>query len=192
MTAERIKQEAVALFADKGYEATTLTEIAHLVGIKKPSIYAHFSGKEDLFFSVFNEVLEEYIHIIEIIFRDIQGMKPPEQLYYIFEQLVNYFIKNPQKCLFWGRILLHPPFEIKEEINGNIAQVEQKLFPELENIFIEGIKLGMIKDGNVRDMVTAYRCMIKGYGVFAVYEGCDFDLSGFSGVWDIFWSGIKA
>lgn len=52
MTASRIQDAALKRFAEQGYEATTLAEIAGDVGIKKPSIYAHFQSKEALFQSL--------------------------------------------------------------------------------------------------------------------------------------------
>ncbi|MBD2807322.1 helix-turn-helix transcriptional regulator, partial [Xenorhabdus sp. ZM] len=45
MTANRIKAVALSHFARYGYEGTSLANIAQEVGIKKPSIYAHFKGK---------------------------------------------------------------------------------------------------------------------------------------------------
>ena len=39
---------ALALFADKGYEATSMREIAEQLGMTKPALYYHFGGKEDI------------------------------------------------------------------------------------------------------------------------------------------------
>lgn len=47
-TKERILQEALRLFSERGYEAVGMDEIAAAVGIKTPSIYSHFKGKQDL------------------------------------------------------------------------------------------------------------------------------------------------
>ncbi|MEE3468206.1 MAG: TetR/AcrR family transcriptional regulator [Eubacterium sp.] len=47
-TKERILEEALALFSEKGYDGTGIDLIAERVGIKGPSIYKHFKGKEDI------------------------------------------------------------------------------------------------------------------------------------------------
>jgi len=52
MTKEIIMKEALHLFAQKGYEAVSIRELAKKVGIKESSIYAHFSSKEEIFRSV--------------------------------------------------------------------------------------------------------------------------------------------
>ncbi len=53
----RIKKAALRLFGEKGYEDTSLHEIAVAVGIKKPSIYNHFDHKEDIFCAVLDDLL---------------------------------------------------------------------------------------------------------------------------------------
>lgn len=45
---ERILQEAVTLFYERGFTATTLDDIAHELGVTKPFIYTHFRSKADL------------------------------------------------------------------------------------------------------------------------------------------------
>ncbi len=45
-TADEIRQVALAQFAQNGYEATSMREIAGGVGIKAASLYNHFGSKE--------------------------------------------------------------------------------------------------------------------------------------------------
>lgn len=56
-TAYRIIDAAEELFALKSYEGTTLREIAKKVGIREPSIYAHFPNKEAIYGAVIDRAL---------------------------------------------------------------------------------------------------------------------------------------
>ena len=47
-TRDRILEEALRLFSEKGYDGTSVESIAEAVGIKAPSLYKHFKGKEDI------------------------------------------------------------------------------------------------------------------------------------------------
>ena len=47
-TKERILDAALTLFAEYGYDGTSVEQIANLVGIKAPSLYKHYKGKEDI------------------------------------------------------------------------------------------------------------------------------------------------
>jgi len=47
-TRERIQAVALELFAEQGYEATSLREIAERLGVTKAALYYHFKSKEDI------------------------------------------------------------------------------------------------------------------------------------------------
>lgn len=58
-TKERLIKAALDLFSENGYEGTSVDQIAKTVGIKAPSIYAHFKGKEELLQAVIDWSDEE-------------------------------------------------------------------------------------------------------------------------------------
>jgi hypothetical protein len=47
-TRERIQEIALELFAEQGYEKTSLREIAERLGVTKAALYYHFKSKEDI------------------------------------------------------------------------------------------------------------------------------------------------
>lgn len=47
-TKQNILEHGLRLFSSKGYEETSLKDIATKVNIKTPSIYAYFSSKDEL------------------------------------------------------------------------------------------------------------------------------------------------
>ena len=47
-TKEKILDAALTLFAENGYNGTSVEQIAKSVGIKAPSLYKHYKGKEDI------------------------------------------------------------------------------------------------------------------------------------------------
>ena len=59
-TKERIVDEALTLFASKGFRGTTVKDIADAVGIKDASLYKHFKSKKE----ILNTIVEEaYVHM---------------------------------------------------------------------------------------------------------------------------------
>src|SRR3546814_17075639 len=53
MTGTQRRQQLIeigrALFAERGYEATSIEEIAQRANVSKPVVYEHFGGKEGLY-----------------------------------------------------------------------------------------------------------------------------------------------
>ena len=47
-TKEKILDAALTLFAENGYDGTSVEQIANIVGIKAPSLYKHYKGKDIL------------------------------------------------------------------------------------------------------------------------------------------------
>lgn len=52
------------VFADKGYEATSVEEIASAAKVSKPIVYEHFGGKEGLYAVVVDREMEYLIGVI--------------------------------------------------------------------------------------------------------------------------------
>jgi AcrR family transcriptional regulator len=57
-TREAIVQVAIGLFVDQGFDATTLVEIANAAGVAPSTLHTYFPVKEDLLFSIYDDVLE--------------------------------------------------------------------------------------------------------------------------------------
>ena len=51
-TKEEILKTALKLFAQNGYEATSVSDIAEKIGISKGSLYKHYHNKRDIFESI--------------------------------------------------------------------------------------------------------------------------------------------
>ncbi len=78
-----IIEAAVKLFAEKGFNATAVQEIADQSNISKGAFYLHFSSKEELLFSIFryytdsikeklNKIAEEDLSPKEIFLRQVE------------------------------------------------------------------------------------------------------------------------
>ncbi|MFJ2836398.1 MULTISPECIES: TetR/AcrR family transcriptional regulator [Nocardia] len=55
-TRERIRAVAMALFSERGYEKTSLREIAERLGVTKAALYYHFRTKEDIVVSLSDDL----------------------------------------------------------------------------------------------------------------------------------------
>ena len=59
-TRQKILDKALELFAAKGYDSVSVGEIAQAVGIKAPSLYNHFPGKQAIFDAIVEATAAQY------------------------------------------------------------------------------------------------------------------------------------
>ena len=62
---QEVMDVAARIFSEKGYEATSIQEIAEEVGILKGSLYYYIDTKEDLLFGVIQEAYDAALGVIE-------------------------------------------------------------------------------------------------------------------------------
>ena len=59
-TKQEILEASLELFSVQGFEATSISQIASAVGIRKASLYSHFESKQAILDELMQEVLEQY------------------------------------------------------------------------------------------------------------------------------------
>ncbi|HET6858148.1 MAG TPA: helix-turn-helix domain-containing protein [Streptomyces sp.] len=64
-TRQRIQDVAMELFAEQGYEKTSLREIAEMLDVTKAALYYHFKTKEDIIVSLFQDLTRPMDELIE-------------------------------------------------------------------------------------------------------------------------------
>jgi AcrR family transcriptional regulator len=60
-TAERLQKAALELFATRGFEQTTATEIAQSVGLTERTFFRHFSDKREVLFYGQDQFVREFL-----------------------------------------------------------------------------------------------------------------------------------
>ncbi len=56
---EEILDEATRLFAERGYEGTSMADLAEQVGLRKASLFHHFASKDVLYAAVLGRLIED-------------------------------------------------------------------------------------------------------------------------------------
>jgi len=113
-SASNICAVAVEHFADHGYDASSLNEIAVRAGMRKASLYAHFVSKDELFQTVFEIALEHEHQYIARCFKGEGGYTGvPGQLH--LERLIGRYEVSAH-LRFLLRTAYFPPVDIRTVI----------------------------------------------------------------------------
>jgi len=85
-TRERIVAAAVSLFAEQGFDATSVNQVVTRAGVAKGALYHHFASKDDLLYEVYRELVDRQLAgLTEILDR---GLPPAEALRELIGDLV--------------------------------------------------------------------------------------------------------
>jgi AcrR family transcriptional regulator len=191
MTKDKIIAAALALFAKNGYEGTSLTEIAKAVGIQKPSIYNHFKSKEEIFLTIYENILWFHVNKVEKLVEDIKALNAKEQLFQILSLTFQYYIDFEEQSTFLNRAVFFPPENLKEQLHEQFMVSEEAMSAILRTIINKGMQNGEIRKGNVDDFTISYYCLIDGIFIELSYYGVEKMKPRILNIWTNFWSGLK-
>jgi len=165
-----ILSQALRLFLEKGYDGASMSDIAAAVGIQKASLYAHYTGKEEIFSAVFSDVLEEYRRLISSFTARQAGETALAQLERIFREFLLYCHQNT-KMYFWDRYFYHPPEFIRERMERETADTQQEFLRMLERVLAEGMEQGGIRRQPIAGAALAYYYLMIGLSMsVSLYE----------------------
>ena len=98
-TKQEILEASLELFAVQGFEATSISQIANAVGIRKASLYSHFENKQAILDALVKQVLEQY-ETHSMFARSNQekaaGDRPltPEAVVQMIQEQIRYILHN--------------------------------------------------------------------------------------------------
>jgi len=138
--ARSILNTAIQLFAEKGFDAVSMNDIAKLAGVSKANIFHHFGSKDALYLTTLRIASDSSSQVIA----DTANADGP------FEQRLTDFIHNHLKSMLENepatRLLLRELIEHGPQHGKELAeQVFGEHFSGLVSIVLEGQNLGVLK-----------------------------------------------
>lgn len=169
LTKNKLKEVAMRLFGEKGYEGTALSEIAKEVGVKTPAIYAFFENKEDLFMTVFREAMLSYNSYIQELSEEQKVLSAKESLRGILSRQYEFYQKSPEASLIVLRYVVFPPAFLKDTIEDAFLQSDEMLTKIIEQFILKGMEEGVIRDQPVQLLVDAFLNLMDGLSMQYFY-----------------------
>lgn len=161
MTKQEILEHALTLFMNKGYEGASMSDLAAETGIKKASLYAHYTGKEEIFSAVFTGVVEEYRETISLLTLRRDEESALTRLERMFRAFLRYCHNNP-RMYFWDRYFYFSPEFIKERMERETRETQNEFLRVIQAAISEGIARGEIRQQPVESAALAYYYLMIG------------------------------
>ena len=175
-TKQRILNKALELFAAKGYDSVSVGEIAGAVGIKAPSLYNHFSGKQAIFDAIVESTAAQYeadtgkidIHVENaardvLVFAEITA----EGLFEKVRQIFEYSLHN--QCIRrFRRMMTMEQFRSPE-----LAALYSERYVDRVPAYHAGIFRALMASGEIRPQDPDTLAMMYTAPVLTLIAVCD-------------------
>lgn len=164
-TKQEILDAALELFSVQGYEATSISQLAQAVGIRKASLYSHFENKQAILDALIQTTLEQYnLHSIfakadwddPVFTRDKENMTPEQATQMCIGQ-IRYILHDPQ--ISRARKML----TIEQFQNQQMAQLQTKQTYTDVMRYFTGLMRFLIRQGQLAghdpEIMAAQLCL---------------------------------
>ncbi|HRN62165.1 MAG TPA: helix-turn-helix domain-containing protein [Gammaproteobacteria bacterium] len=187
MTASRLQDAALARFARQGFDATSMNEIAADVGIRKPSVYAHFRNKDELFLSLIPQLIEAELEHARTVL--VAGGDARQPLLAYLKSIQTRF-ESSHRVEFWVRMLFAPPYHLHDVVMAPM----HAFMDELEGIIrklLKGSSLVPNAGGlGVEVLTAAYMGMIDSLHSELLFGGAKRYQRRLKASWAVFEAGV--
>ena len=166
-TYDQILAVAEQEFANFGYNGTSLEMIARRTGIRKASLFHHFTSKRKIFDAVVRRIFD---HLVSIGRETAQIENPKEHLLAIVVRLHDFIASHPNHA----RLLMHRVLEDPASVRRSAEVFIKPLVIEMAQLVVRGAQMGVIRntDGPISLTLIALAIPILPYSFAPVVEAC--------------------
>jgi AcrR family transcriptional regulator len=188
-TKDLIIEEFIKSFGANGFEGTSVDYLAKQVGIKKGSIYTHYSGKNEIFTISCEKILDKYIVAIKQLL-EVERDKPlDEQLFILLKTvcLESDFL-TADEIAFSKRVAILSSSELLSLVDKLLAKYDNFIDDTVSRIFIDCAKQKMLAEEEITSAISVYRMLLENLYIDSLSnQNCNEKLKH---LWRYFWKGV--
>lgn len=158
---EKILESAKKLFNNKGFNATTISDLVDATGMQKGSLYFHFDSKDEIAFEVLKEATKDFISFLDTV---LDGNNPGMALDNFFRAALEKHISTGfvGGCIFGNTALEMSDTNL--EFAKMIEDVFDSWIQKISNVVKRAQDIGQIRD-------DIHYAQLAGYIVGAIEGG---------------------
>ena len=183
-TKRKIFETSMKLFAEKGYDATSVEEITATVGVAKGTLYYHFSSKEEIFNFLLEEGTKLLINNIEIKISKLNNSLDKIRAIILlqlrvlvkYESLITIYLSQ-----LWG----------SGERNNTCKKYILAYIDKIEEVVKEGIEKGELKDRNTAIVASEIFSLTSTSFIYKIKTNKELDIKNMCQEFEVYIDGLK-
>jgi len=147
---ERLVDVACRLFAEKGFEGTSVQDVVAAAGVTKGAMYHYFSSKDDLLYEIYGRVLRMQLERLEKFAAEESPVE--ERVRAAATDVVITTIENLQSTTIFFRSL----HQLGQEQQKEVRRERRRYHDTFCAMIIEGQEAGVFRDDVSADLAVDY------------------------------------
>ena len=153
-TKQKVMDAAISLFYTKGYNGTSVRDIAKRADVNVANISYYFASKQGLLEQLMTDFLEGYIRVIEVAFEQREYVPAKEVLNRMIKGILRYQFENRELTRFFYREL---------SIDTTLIREVMTVYFSKERYYIEQIiRQGQVQQEFQKVSFTMFMTQLKG------------------------------
>lgn len=159
-TRSTIRQEASRLFAERGYSAVSMRELADAVGMRQSGFYNHFKSKQALLVDLMANHMEVLLEVLEDVMDGVTG--PVARLDAFVRHHVSYHLDYPED-VFLAYMEIR---SLEADGRARIIALRDRYEAVLRRILKDGVDVGVFQIADVAVHARLLLSMLTGATVW--------------------------
>ncbi len=147
---QRLLNVARTLFAEKGFEGTSVQDVVVAAGVTKGAMYHYFSSKDDLLYEIYGRVLRMQMERLEKFVSQEGSVE--ERLHAAAADVVATTIENLDSTTIFFRSL----HQLSEEKQKEIRRERRRYHETFRAMVVEGQQSGVFRDDVSADLCVDF------------------------------------
>jgi AcrR family transcriptional regulator len=166
---QEILNGALAIFAEKGYDKTTMDDVVKATGLSKGTLYWHFKNKQHIYIALITTMTDQAMELFDQLLQTkVDDLSPPDALRKMFINTVELLENNPIFPNMTADFFLQA-FRY-EEIMSKVGGYYVKFIDRIAIILQQGIDQGYFKEINVNEVATVLAASLDGLSLLKIIE----------------------
>lgn len=146
----RLVDAATSLFAQRGFENTSVQDVCDAVGVTKGAMYYYFKSKDELLYEIYGRMLRlQMEHLVAVADSDLPLLERVRQIF--SEVVVTSIAHMHQAVIFWRS--LH---QLNPEMQATVRNERRRYHQRFHALLVEGVDSGQIRTDISPDVIIDF------------------------------------